>query len=91
MVCGAPLNYKWKQKGLSSAFSPEHDSDSLAQAGHGQSNTCKPVSTIRSSLVEAVLYSHICIFFFQLSCIILSSMFFSVWKSLQKNVYLTFF
>lgn len=22
MVCGAPLNYKWKQKGLSSAFSP---------------------------------------------------------------------
>lgn len=35
MVCGALLNYKWKQKGLSSAFSPEHDSDSLAQAGHG--------------------------------------------------------
>lgn len=35
MVCGAALNYKWKQKGLSSAFSPERDSDSLAQAGHG--------------------------------------------------------
>lgn len=33
MVCGAALNYKWKQKGLSSAFSPERDSDSLAQAG----------------------------------------------------------
>lgn len=35
MVCGAAVNYKWKQKGLSSAFSPERDSDSLAQAGHG--------------------------------------------------------
>lgn len=35
MVCGAALNYKWKQKGLSSAFSPECDSDSLAQAGRG--------------------------------------------------------
>lgn len=34
MVCGAPLNYKWKQKGLSSAFLPERDSDSLAWAGH---------------------------------------------------------
>lgn len=35
MVCGAPLNYKWKQKGLSYAFLREQDSDSLAQAGHG--------------------------------------------------------
>lgn len=35
MVCGAALNYKWKQKGLSSAFLPEHDSDSLAWAGRG--------------------------------------------------------
>lgn len=34
MVCGAALNYKWKQKGLSSAFLPERDSDSLAWAGH---------------------------------------------------------
>lgn len=36
MVCGAALNYKWKQKGLSSAFLPERDSDSLARAGHGR-------------------------------------------------------
>lgn len=35
MVCGAALNYEWKQKGLSSTFSPKHDSDSLPQAGHG--------------------------------------------------------
>lgn len=30
MVSGAALNYKWKQKGLSSAFLPERDSVSLA-------------------------------------------------------------
>lgn len=34
MVCGAAVNYKWKQKGLSSAFLPERDPDSLAWAGH---------------------------------------------------------
>lgn len=71
MVCGAPLNYEWKQKGFSSAFPAEHDSGGLTQAGQGHntdthntpSNTCKPISPIRSSLVENVLYSDICIFF----------------------------
>lgn len=34
MVCGAAVNYKWKQKGLSSAFLPDRDPDGLAWAGH---------------------------------------------------------
>lgn len=34
MVCGAAVNYKWKQKSLSSVFSPERDPDSLAWAWH---------------------------------------------------------
>lgn len=36
MVCGAAVNYKWKQKGLSSAFLPERDPDSLARAEHAR-------------------------------------------------------
>lgn len=40
MVCGAALNYKWKQKGLSSAFSPERDT-----VWHKQDTVTKQVET----------------------------------------------
>lgn len=56
MVCGADVNYKWKQKGLSSAFLPERDPDSLAWAGHvhetgGHTHTHMLAANLSVSLV----------------------------------------
>lgn len=66
MVCGAALNYKWKQKGLSSASSHERDSDSLAQAGHSHKTggDTHPHDLVHANLSDpdAGLYSRICIF-----------------------------